>query len=66
LRQLRQRIGVDPRPFAPLPRRQRHHLRYNRIAEEIRALEIKLVGHLSDIDRTLDRRIRSRKAKGKW
>jgi hypothetical protein len=66
IRRLRRKIGVDQRPFAPLPRRQRHHLRYHRIVAEITALECGLVEHLGSINRDLDRRIRVRKAKGKW
>jgi len=66
IRRLRQRIGADPRPFAPLPKRRRHHVRFHRIADEIRLLEQRLVGHLGDINRTLQRRIRICEAKGKW
>jgi len=62
----RRRIGVDERPFSPLPRRQRRHLRYHRIADEIRLLESRLVSHLDGINRDLQRRIRVRKSKGKW
>jgi hypothetical protein len=36
---LRRKIGADPRPFAPLP--EHRHTRYNRIADEIRALEFR-------------------------
>jgi hypothetical protein len=60
IRWLRRLIGVDERPFTLLPRRQRHHLRYNRLVEEIRVLEAKLVGHLGEINRTLERRVRRR------
>jgi len=66
IKQLRRRIGVDERPFSPLPRRQRRHLRYHRIADEIRLLESRLVSHLDGINRDLQRRIRVRKSKGKW
>jgi hypothetical protein len=58
IKRLRRRIGVDERPFSPIPRRQRHHLRYNRIADEIRGLELKLAGHLGNINRTLEKRAR--------
>jgi hypothetical protein len=60
IRKLRQRIGVDERPFTPIPKRQRRHLRYHRIVDEIRELEAKLVGHLGEINRMLDRRARLR------
>jgi hypothetical protein len=63
LKWLRRLIGVDERPFAPLPERPRHHLRYNRIAEEIRALEVGLVGHLGEINQVLERRIQRRRVK---
>jgi len=66
LKWLRQRIGADPKPFTPIPRRQRHHLRYNRIVDDIRTLEAQLVGHLTELNRVLERRIRVRKAKGEW
>src|SRR5215813_13535110 len=63
---LRRLIGVDQRPFAPIPRRPRSHTRYNRIAAEIRLLEHGLVGYLAGVNRDLQRRIRVRKSKGKW
>ena len=66
LKWLRRRIAVSEQPFSPLPRRQRHHLRYHRIVAEIRRLERGLVDYLGSINRDLDRRIRVRKAKGKW
>jgi hypothetical protein len=66
IKQLRRRIGVDERPFSPLPARQRHHLRYYRIADEIAQLESRLVIHLAGINRDLQRRIRVRRAKGEW
>ena len=66
IRRLRRKIGVDQRPFAPLPRRQRHHLHYHRIVAEITRLERGLVNYLGSINRDLDRRIRVRKAKGSW
>ena len=66
IKQLRRRIGVDERPFSPLPRRQRRHLRHHRIADEIRLLESRLVSHLDGINRDLQRRIRVRKSKGEW
>jgi hypothetical protein len=60
IRRLRRQIGVDQRPFAPLPKRPRHHVRFHQIAEEIRALERGLVGHLSVINQDLERRARLR------
>jgi hypothetical protein len=63
---LRRKLGADPRPFAPLPERPRQHTRFNRIANEIRALEHGLVAHLGSINQTLQRRIRVRMSKGKW
>jgi hypothetical protein len=56
---LRRKLGLDPKPFSPIPPRPRHHTRYRRIADEIRALEAGLVGHLqTDINDVLARRIR--------
>jgi hypothetical protein len=66
IRKLRLRIGADPRPFGPLPRRQRHHLRFHRIVDEIRQLEQQLVGYLRSINRDLRRRIRVRLTRGEW
>ena len=63
---LRRLIGVDQRPFAPIPGRPRSHTRYNRIAAEIQLLEHGLVGYLAGVNRDLQRRIRVRKSKGKW
>jgi hypothetical protein len=60
IRRLRRMIGADQRPFAPLPRRPRHHVRFHRVAAEIRALERALVGHLGGINRDLERRARLR------
>jgi hypothetical protein len=55
---LRRRLGVDLKPFSPLPRRPKHHARYHRIVAEIRRLEAGLVGHLrNDVNDVLDRRI---------
>jgi len=62
----RRLIGVDQRPFAPIPGRPRSHTRYNRIAAEIQLLEHGLVGYLAGVNRDLQRRIRVRKSKGKW
>src|SRR5262249_43787989 len=49
-------IGVDPHPFAAIPKRPRHHTRFHRIVARIRATESKLVGHLGGITRDLERR----------
>jgi hypothetical protein len=62
----RRQIGLDPRPFAAIPKRKRHCLRYYRIAARIIAEEAKLVGHLRSVNHDLERRIRVRKARGKW
>jgi len=60
---LRRKLGLDLKPFSPLPRRPKHHVRYHRIAAEIRSLEAGLVGHLrNEVNDVLDRRIRRRKA----
>jgi len=40
-----------------------HH---ERLVAQIHAEEAKLIGHLSNVVHDLDRRIRIRKAKGKW
>jgi hypothetical protein len=56
----RRMIGIDPHPFAPIPKRKRHHTRYHRIVAQIRAEESKLVGHLSGVTRDLERRARLR------
>jgi hypothetical protein len=58
---LRQRIEINQKDDAPLPERPRWHTRYNRIADEIRALEFGLVGHLGEINRVLERRVRKLK-----
>jgi hypothetical protein len=58
LRYLRRKLGLDPKPFSPIPPRPRTHLRYHRIADEIHALEERLVGHLGEINRVLERRVR--------
>jgi hypothetical protein len=61
LRYLRRKLGLELRPFAPIPPRPSSHTRYNRIVAEIRALEAGLVGHLrADINDVLARRLRIR------
>jgi hypothetical protein len=56
----RRMIGIDPHPFAAIPKRPRHHTRFHRIIAQIRAEESKLVGHLSGVTRDLERRARLR------
>jgi hypothetical protein len=58
LKWLRRRLKLSEQPFSPIPPRPRSHARYNRIADEIRALEAGLVGHLGEINRVLERRVR--------
>jgi hypothetical protein len=66
LKWLRRRIGVNEQPFAPLPERPRSHTRFHRIADEIRALELKLVSHLGDINLPLSAASESARPKGEW
>jgi len=66
---LRRKLGgCDVRPFAPLPARRRGCSRayHDKLVAMIHAEEAKLLGHLSCVVHDLDRRIRVRKAKGKW
>ena len=59
----------ETRPFAPLPARILHgrsRARHEGLVAAIRAEEAKLVEQLGGIAHDLERRIRSRKAKGKW
>jgi hypothetical protein len=63
---LRRKIGADPRPFTALPKRPKHHVRFHRIVERIRAEEGGLVDYLGTIVHDLQRRIRVRKAKHQW
>jgi hypothetical protein len=63
---LRLKLGADPHPFAPLPERPKHHVRYHRIVARISNEEAKLVGHLQTVTHDLERRIRIRKARGEW
>jgi hypothetical protein len=62
----RRMIGVDQHPFASIPERPKHHTRFHRIAARILFEEQVLLGHLQNVMRDLDRRIRSRKAKYQW
>jgi hypothetical protein len=66
---LRRKLGgCDVRPFAPLPARRQGRSRayHEKLIALIRAEESGLVDYLGSINRDLDRRIRVRKAKGKW
>jgi len=45
----RRQIGIDPHPFAPIPKRQRHHKRYYRIVAKILREEQTLLGHLKTV-----------------
>jgi hypothetical protein len=51
-------IGIDPHPFAPIPKRQRHHKRYYRIEARILLEERAL--HLQTVTHDLERRARLR------
>jgi hypothetical protein len=62
LRYLRGKLGLELRPFAPIPPRPSSHTRYHRIVAEIHALEAGLVGHLmTDINDVLARRLQKPK-----
>jgi hypothetical protein len=66
---LRRKLGgCDVRPFAPLPARRRGRSRayHEKLVAMILAEEAKLIGHLCGVVHDLKRRIRVRKAKGKW
>jgi hypothetical protein len=56
----RRMIGIDPHPFAPIPKRQRHHKRYHRIVARILLEERALLGHLQTVTHDLERRARLR------
>jgi hypothetical protein len=43
---LRKQTGLSPHPFTPIPRRQRHCTRWNRLAARLRAEELKLLGYM--------------------
>ena len=56
---LRRKLGVDLRPFSPIPPRPRSHVRYWRTVAQIQAIEARLVGHLkTDVNDVLERRLR--------
>jgi hypothetical protein len=47
---LRKQLGLSPRPFEPIPRRQRHCSRWNRRAARLRAEERKLLDRFRDLN----------------
>src|SRR5262249_7704615 len=49
LPRLRRKIGADPRPFTPLPKRPRHHIRFHRVVARILFEERALLGHLQTV-----------------
>ena len=51
----RRMIGIDPYPFAPIPKRKRHHTRYHRIVARILLEERVLLGHLETVTHDLER-----------
>ena len=66
---LRRKLGgCDTRPFAPLPPRRQGRSRayHEKLVAAIYAEEANLIGHLGSMVHDLQRRIRVRKAKGKW
>jgi hypothetical protein len=64
IRLLRRRIGADPTPFTPLPRKRLHAKRHWRLCREIRLLEQQLIEHgRRDVAEVLERRhARSRRS----
>ncbi|HEY2531300.1 MAG TPA: hypothetical protein VGJ20_25785 [Xanthobacteraceae bacterium] len=52
---LRRRLDADARPFTAIPERPKHHVRYNRIVEQIRAEKARLVNYLDTIVHDLRR-----------
>jgi hypothetical protein len=69
IERLRRKLGdCELKPFAPLPtlKGRPHRAYYEKLVARILDEEAVLLGHLQTITRTLDRRIRVRKAKGKW
>jgi hypothetical protein len=56
---LRRRAGLDPRPFTPIPKKQRRHLRYHRLVAQIEAAEAQLIARFASISRDLERRAKS-------
>ena len=56
----RRMIRIDPHPFAPIPKRKRHHTRYHRIVARILLEERALLGHLQTVTHDLERRARLR------
>lgn len=69
IERLRRKLGdCDVRPFAPLPARRRGRSRacHDKLVALIFAEEAKLISHLGRVVHDLDRRIRVRKARGRW
>jgi hypothetical protein len=52
--------AISLEPFTAIPRKKRHCVRYARIVDEIRELELGLVNYLAGINRTLTRRLELR------
>jgi hypothetical protein len=66
---LRRKLGnCELKSFAPLsPRRRGRSRAYHyKLVAMIHAEEAKMLGHLQTVTHDLERRIQSRKAKGKW
>ena len=66
---LRRKLGdCDTRPFTPLPERRRGRRRalHEKLVERIHDEEAKLLEHLGGVVHDLERRVRVRKARGKW
>ena len=56
----RRMSGIDPHPFAAIPKRPRHHARFHRIVARILLEERALLGHLQTVTHDLQRRARLR------
>jgi hypothetical protein len=69
IEKLRKKLGgCELAPFAPLPARRRGQRRayFNRLVSAILDEEERLLAHLGGVVHDLKRRVRLRKAKGKW
>jgi hypothetical protein len=69
IERLRRKLGdCELKPFAPLRPRRRGRSRafHDRLVAMILYEEAALLSHLQTVTRDLDRRIRIRKARGKW
>jgi hypothetical protein len=63
---LRRRLGVDPRPFAPIEPRPLSHRRFWRLVLELRELEARLVTHLrQDVRIVLEKRDGKRRTRSR-